>query len=420
MGRRQNLANVVAGNAADVPVGQRVHRGVVQDPACDLTDPRRRDLIARKRQARERVADRRGDAREITVAPGCRRHRDRLEAGRFEPRALVVPEREQLVLDERAAQRAAKHVLPALRLGRARAVVRPGVRVHAAVPVELEHAAFDKIRAGFDDVADDRARHVPDVGGVVVRLDADLGQRVGAGLVRDEVVDRLVHVDAVDHVVVGLLPVPVHVRPAAAADVAGAGECARIRRHDAGQEQRELAGVPAVQRQRVERRARNDLADRRRLGLQNRRHARDLDRLFERADLQLEVDPQNLLRFELNGLRRRRLEPGKLRLDHVRPNRERRHGVVAGFVGDGGVQHVRGLIGGGHGRTRHGRAGLIGDDARQRSCASLSQRGGGSDQSEGEQEPYRKKQSRRFHSLLPELLWVCVTMAQPGTRVKVG
>ena len=112
-------------------------------------------------------------------------------------------------------------------------------------------------------VADDRARHVAGVGRVVVGLDADLGQRVGTRLVRDEVVDRLVHVHAVDRVVVGLLAVAVDVRPAAA-EVADRGERARVRRDHAGQQQRELPGVAAVERQRAQRRARDDLAHRRR------------------------------------------------------------------------------------------------------------------------------------------------------------
>ena len=47
-------------------------------------------------------------------------------------------------------------------------------------------------------------------------LDADLGERIRAWLIRDEVIDRLIHVDAIDRVVVRLLAVAIHVRTAAA------------------------------------------------------------------------------------------------------------------------------------------------------------------------------------------------------------
>ena len=131
-------------------------------------------------------------------------------------RALVVGEEEQLVLHDRAAQRAAEDVLLALRLGRARAVVLPAVRVDVAVAVELEHVAAELVGAGLDDAAEHGAAHVAGVGRVVVGLDADLGERVGAGLVGDAVVDGLVHVEAVEHVVVRLLAVAVHERTAVA------------------------------------------------------------------------------------------------------------------------------------------------------------------------------------------------------------
>ena len=65
---------------------------------------------------------------------------------------------------------------------------------------------------------------------------------------------------------------------AGAALGADRGEGARIGRHDAWQEQRELAGVPAVERQRRQRRPGNHLADRRRLRLQ---HGRFADHAFE-------------------------------------------------------------------------------------------------------------------------------------------
>ena len=98
-----------------------------------------------------------------------------------------------------------------------------------------------------------------------------------------------------------------------------------IRRHGARQQQRELPGVAAVQRQRVERRARDDLPDRGRLGLQHLSLAGDFDGLLNPAQFQLEVEADDLLRFHLDRLRRGRLEPRELRLDHVAPDGQRRH-----------------------------------------------------------------------------------------------
>ena len=53
-----------------------------------------------------------------------------------------------------------------------------------------------------------------------------------------------------------------------------------------------------------------------------------------RAELQLEVEPDDLLRFHLDRLGRRRLEARQLRLHDVGADGQRRDGVVAGVVGD--------------------------------------------------------------------------------------
>src|SRR5204862_4422602 len=194
----------------------------------------------------QRIADGRAGAREIAGAPRGGRDRDVFGAGRVEPRALVIAENEPLVLLQGTAHRAAEDVLRPLRFRRVGSFVVPRVRVEVAVAVELEGVAAHDVRAGFDDVADHRAGDVPRIGRVVVRLDADLGERVRTGLIRHQVVDRLVHVDAVDRVVVRLFAVPVHVRPPAA-EVADGGERPGIDGHRAGQEQRQLTGVAAVQ-----------------------------------------------------------------------------------------------------------------------------------------------------------------------------
>ena len=337
------------------------------------TDSVAGDLVVRKRRARPRIANRRRDARQIAAAPRLRRNRHGLEPGRVESRALVVAEEEQRVPHQRPSERAAENVLPALRLGRPRPVVRPGVGVHRAVPVELERVSVKAVRAGLDDVADDGAGDVSCVGSVVVGLDADLGQRVGTGLIRDQVVDRLVHVHAVNRVVVGLLPVPVDERPSAA-EVADRRERARVGRNHARQEQRELTGIATVEGKRRERRAGNHLTNRGRFGLQHLRLAADFDRLLHRAELQLEINAGDLHRLQLERLGDAGLETGKLGLDDIRADRHRADRVVAGFVGNGGVVDVCRLIRRGHGCTGNGRAALIGDDSGQGRRARLRDR----------------------------------------------
>jgi hypothetical protein len=284
------------------------------------------------------------------------------------------------------------------RLRRIGSNVVPGVRVEVAVAVELERVPSHEIRPGLDHVADDGAGDVPGVGGVVVGLDADLGERVRAGLIGHEVVDRFVHVDAVDDVVVRLLAIAVHVRPPAP-EIANRGERSRVDGDDARQQQRQLPGVAAVQRQADDGRARDHLADRRRFGLQQRRHPHDLHRFLDRAELQLEVHPQDLFRLDADRPRRRGFEARQLRLEHVSPDRHRRDCVVARLVRHGRVIDVCRLVGRRHRGPRHGRAALIGDDAGERPGAGLSRGVRGQQKTTSkEQERDRREKPRGSHS----------------------
>jgi hypothetical protein len=388
--RVQALAHEVAADAGDAAVRQRVQRCVVEDRARERTDPTVRNLIPGERRSRYGILNRRGNARQIAVPPALRRHRNGLGPRRVVPGALIVPEEEHPVPQQRPAERPPEDVLLAIRFRRMRPVVGPRVRVHAAVAVELERIAAKQIRSGLDDVADDRPRHVPGVGGIVVGLDADLGERVRTWLIRDEIVDRLVHVDAVNRVIVGLFAIAVDIRTSTAAGIADARERTRIRRDRAGQQQGQLTGIAAVERKCAQRGAGNDLPDCRRLRLEHRRIALDFDRLLETAKFQFEVEPHHLLGFHLNRLGRRRLEPGELRLDDVGADRKRGHRVAARLVRDRGVGHIRGLIGRGDGCARHGRAALIADDARERGGAGLSKEGG---RSRCEEKQKQKRQS---------------------------
>ena len=253
-------------------------------------------------------------------------------------------------------------------------VVLPRVRVEVAVPVELEHVAPEPVGSRLEDAADHRAGHVADVGGVVVGLDADLRERVGVRLVRDPVVHRLGHVHAVEQVAVGLLAVAVDVRAPAAAAVARRVEAAGVRRQRTRHQQRQLARVAAVERQRRHGLGRDDLSDRRGLRLQDLTGPLDLDRLLDLAHGHLEIEPCDLLRLEPDGLGRGRPEPRQFGLDDVGADGHRGDRVVAGLVGDGHVTDVGSLVGGRDGDARQGAAGLIENEAGDRRRAGLRAR----------------------------------------------
>src|SRR6185436_11451945 len=136
---------------------------------------------------------------------------------------------------------------------------------------------LEVVGAGLDDVADDAAGHVADVGRVVVRLHADLGEGVRARLVADAVVHGVVDLDAVHHEVVRLLTVPVDVRTRAVASVRGIGLAAGVGGDGPGQQEGQAAGEAAVEGQRLDRLAGKDLAHGGRLRLEDGRFRRDLD-----------------------------------------------------------------------------------------------------------------------------------------------
>ena len=94
-----------------------------------------------------------------------------------ELRSLVGAEEEEPVLDDRAADAAAK--LVALEMVRHRR--EKVARVHRAVAQELEHRAVQLVRAGLGHDVDHGARRPAVLGAVVVGLDAELFERVRIG-----------------------------------------------------------------------------------------------------------------------------------------------------------------------------------------------------------------------------------------------
>ena len=368
---QEGLADEIAGDAAgNRAVGKGVFRKVVEDGPGAGADPAQRNLIVREAQASQGIDDGGGDAGEVARAPGRGRHRSGGESRRVLARALIVGEEEELVLPDRPAQGRAVDVLFALLLGRGRAVVLPGVRVEARVPIELKGASRQGVGPGLDDAAHNRAAHVAHVRRIVVRLHADLGDGVGAGLIGNAVVDGLVRVQTVHREVVRLLAVAIDERPVHV-DRTDVVEAARAWGEHAREEQGELAGVSTVQGQGLHGVPRDDLSHRGGLGLEHGGHRGHFDGVLEGSHRHLEVDTRGLLGLDVQRLGGRGLEAFQFRFHDVGAHGHVGDGVVAHSVGGGRVGHVPREI---HGRNRgpgDGRSAFVLHEASDRAADAL-------------------------------------------------
>ena len=300
----------------------------------------------------------RQQAAQIALPPRVGHHRrEGIGRRRVLPSALVVAEEEQLVLEDRPADRAAERIAREVGLRAARPVRGPRRRRQLVVTQIVEAVAAELIGPRLDDHVDDGAGHVAELRRVVVRLDADLLHRIRARLVEDAVVDALVRVDAVDREVVALDALAVDRRPAAAAHGV---ELVGIRGGHPGHVQRRRRQVAPLRRQALDLLPFHDLADDRVLGLQHRAHRHDVDPFLDAADLHLEVDARRLRRGQRH-LRLRAFESRQIHGHHVLSDRDARDDVVAGIVGDAGVGDVRRLVGGGDGHAGHRATGRVRD-----------------------------------------------------------
>ena len=126
-------------------------------------------------------------------------------------------------------------------------------------------------------------------------------------------------------------------------------------------ERDELEIVAAVQRQLDDPLVVDDGADGGVLGLELNGVGLDGDGFGDLADGEREIETDDLLHAELHVLGLVAFEPGLLDLDAVRPGRQRRQRVIAGFGGHGVPGSVGAHVGGGNGGLRRGGAGCVGD-----------------------------------------------------------
>ena len=300
----QVVVDGLAGGAARAG-GVGFGNQLVQDVLGRRIEPVGRDDVARERQVRHRVVDDAIELGKIARAHLRRRHRRQVRRALVDVVALVVEEVERLVLDDRAADRAAVLVLAEVGLRPAGEIVEVVVLVELRVAQELEAAPVHGVGARLDLQVHDAAQRAAELGRVGAGLQLELVERVDAGKQDHRLQPGLVVVHAVEHVVVVARPLAVGrerrrraPRQAAGAVDVRAGHAA----HDAGHGSREVDEVTAVQRQRLDLLFRHRRAELGRGGLDQRRRAGHGHRFLDRADLELQVEAEVLIDAE----RRRR------------------------------------------------------------------------------------------------------------------
>ena len=111
-------------------------------------------------------------------------------------------------------------------------------------------------------------------------------------------------------------------------------------------------------------------------GFDERRLARDGDRLLDRADLEAQVEDEEALGADANGGALDRLEAGQRDLDAVRAGLDRRERVLALPIGEGRAGEVGVLVGDRDRRARHATAGITNRPA-QPALKALAETGPG-------------------------------------------
>src|SRR5215813_4909107 len=132
--------------------------------------------------------------------------------------SLVVAEEEQLVLDDRPANRASEHVPTQLRCcnhpirSPYSQTVLPLIRVEDVVAEVLEGVAMERIRARLDRRVDDAALVVSEFRGRILSNQIEFLNRIRRWSQAQAVFGNLVVVQSIEQEVIGLLAVPVDIR----------------------------------------------------------------------------------------------------------------------------------------------------------------------------------------------------------------
>ena len=252
-------------------------------------------LLARVRAGPRRIEVRRAQRRQVARTERGIRHDD---AGHgitgVDAQPLIVAEEEQLVADERTADRAAEFVLieRVLRLRWVLEIV-PCVQLIAAV-VQIARS-MERIRAALGHGNQNAAARFPVLGRHAVGFDPELLNRIDGRIERLAAEHRRGHRGAVENVV--LIARPVAVDPQVA--VVAAAVARRLLR-DAGRERDQRKQI-ATGWQLLDLLLRHGLTEIGLLGLQQRRDGRHVDLLGGRTQLQRDVDLLVGVDFERDG-----------------------------------------------------------------------------------------------------------------------
>ncbi len=272
-------------------------------------------------------------------------------------RALNRAEVVDLVLDDRAAEAAAKLVAAVVLLLAVVDLLGVGLGIHRGVAEQLEEAAVQIVGAALgDDV------HHAAVAAAVLGLGAR-GHEV-------EFLDRFEREQlqqAADGVVVVVAAVNLVVQVAAVAAVdlrrvlGALGRVRVVAEAHAGQRRREVRELAAVERQALDAADVDDTADRRDRRFNQRRGRGDGDRLRDVRNLQREVEADGLADVDDDALAIDGAETGELDEQVVFADVQRLQAIGAFSVRHGRTGKARGWTGGRDGRARNCGALIIGN-----------------------------------------------------------
>ena len=185
----------------------------------------------------------------------------------------------------------------------------------------------------LDRYVDDAALIVPHLCRCSVCDEVDGFYRIQRRLERDDVLGRLVGVDAVELKVVGLPSVPVHREAAATRGPPATGQPGRTGDDDAWGEQRERHEIVAIGRQAHDVAAVERGAHLRRVDLQAPGVRPDVDDFRSRSDLERYVESHRFGRSDWQRVGDKGLEPVASHGEPIAARWERRERIHAGFAG---------------------------------------------------------------------------------------
>ena len=335
------------------------------------------DEAAGERQLAAAVARRRRDRGEVAVQHRLRRHEaDRRRRITVFDAALIAAEQEQLVLDDRRAERAAELIaVQAVALRREEVA-----RVETVVAEELEGVAVHFVRSRLGHQVHRRCGVMPVPRRQRARLHLELLQRVGKRRRQVQVVERIV-VRAAVHDVGDAVRLAAGDRDRDRRKILVGVEIAcRRGRREAGEEN-QLGGLSSVQRQLHHALVVDHLADAGVLRLDEGGVRRHRHLLADRADRERDVQLRARSDLQDDAAAHVGVEALQHDLQLVRPDGQVRQRVGAVGAGEHGARHPCIGLRDSDLRARNRTAARVADDAGElRASHRLRPRGAGRDE----------------------------------------